>query len=407
MTESSLLSAFNELDWPMLEQRPAAPERARTDAKQRALYEALQESDRRLQARNKQLALVLDSARIGVWEYDLATMCATRSLPHDQIFGYTDRVAEWNVDTLLRHVASEDRNLARDRFQECLTTGETEFECRIVRADSAAAWIWVRGRVVHGPNGAPERMVGIVMDITHRKHPEQLLQDAVRRHDDFVATLAHEIRQPLSPILAALEVMRLAVSQASGERAQQVIKRQVGQISRLVDDLVEATRWARGKVPIHKSRVALSDVVDDAVNDIKPILEQQGHEFIVSTGPDAVWIEADGSRLQQVLSNLLRNAVKYTDPGGRIWLTVEAGGSTVTVRVRDTGQGIAPEALEYIFDLFAQVPGQANGGLGIGLSVVKEIVKLHDGTIKVRSAGLGQGSEFIITLPVLQATVEV
>jgi signal transduction histidine kinase len=152
---------------------------------------------------------------------------------------------------------------------------------------------------------------------------------------------------------------------------------------------------------MRKTRIELGEVIDDAVHDVIPILAEHGHEFIVCKAAEPVWLEADSSRLQQVLSNLLRNAINYTDAGGRIELTVERGRSTVVLHVRDSGDGIEPDALDHIFDLFTQVRRRETGGLGIGLSVVRQLVTLHDGTIEARSAGLGKGSEFVVTLPVL------
>ena len=380
--------------------------RQQTASGQTALYEALRESDRRLLEKDAQLNLVLESALVGFCDYDLTTMRAVRSPTHDQIYGYAEMLPEWTVDTFLDHVAPEQRERVRGQFQECLAAGEGEFECRIRRVDRKAAWIRSRTRVLRGQNGAPARMIGVVMDISDRKETEQSSMDAGRRKDDFVATLAHELRQPLSPILAAVEVMRLGVAPDTQERAHQVIKRQVGHINRLVDDLVDATRWARGKVTLQKTRIDLRKTVDDAANDVTPALKERGHDFLVSNAPDAVWVEADGHRLQQVLSNLLRNAVKYTEPGGHIWLTVERAASVVTITVRDSGRGIEPEALDSVFELFAQISPYEGGGLGVGLSVVRQIVALHGGTVEARSAGAGRGSEFIVTLPITSEAAE-
>jgi PAS domain S-box-containing protein len=380
--------------------------RQRADAEQTALNDALIESHRRLHEKDAQLNLVLESALIGVCDYDLKTMRAVRSSRHDQIYGYTELLPEWTLRTFLDHVSTEHRELAWTQFQKCLTTGEGEFECRIRRADGTHAWIWWRAKVLRDPKGAPARMMGVVMDITERKHTAQLLSEAARRKDDFVSTLAHELRQPLSPILAAVEVMRLGISPESHERAHQVVVRQVGQINRLVEDLVEATRWARGNVTLEKSRIDLRRVLEDAANDVAPALKERGHQFIISNSPDAVWLEADGGRLQQVLSNLLRNAVKYTDPGGCIWLSLEHTASLVTLTVRDTGLGIQPDLIDSVFELFAQVSPHDSNGLGVGLSVVRQIVGLHGGRVEARSAGVGYGSEFIVTLPVVREAAD-
>lgn len=223
--------------------------------------------------------------------------------------------------------------------------------------------------------------------------------DDSRRKDTFVAALAHEIRQPLSAMLAAVEVVRLALDIESARRAAHVMSRQISQMSRLVEDLVDAARWASGKVTLQKCRIDLPDVMHAAAADVGTAADGRGQELIVTSGPDAVWVDGDAQRLLQVVSNLLRNAVNYTQAGGRISLAVERIGSTISLRVGDTGRGIDIEALPHVFDLFSQTRPQDGIGLGVGLSVVREIVLLHGGTIEARSDGAWKGSEFIVSLP--------
>jgi PAS domain S-box-containing protein len=346
---------------------------------------------------------VLDPALIGVWDYDLRTRRAVRSVTHDQIYGYTKALREWTFDTFLDHVAPEYRDRIRTRFENCVTSGEGEFDCRITRADGTPAWIWSRGRVVRDADGAPVRVVGIVMDMTRQRRAELAFEHPSLRKDTFVATLAHELRQPLSAMLAAAEVVRIAPGAEAASRAADVMRRQIGQMSRLVEDLVDATRWARGKVPLHRCRLDLREVMSEAAQDVAAEVAERGHELIVTEVPEPIWIDADRQRLQQVLSNLLHNAAKYTEPGGRIAVTLEAAASTITLRVVDTGQGIPADALTRIFDLFSQVRPDEGTGLGIGLSVVRDIVAQHGGSIEARSQGPGKGSEFIVTLPLASA----
>jgi signal transduction histidine kinase len=371
----------------------------RVPAGQAARSRELLERHQRLRETDAALHGVLESALIGVWDYDLHTRRAVRSITHDQIYGYPHGIGDWTFDTFLRHVAPEHRDVIRIRFDQCLDSGAGEFDCRIIRADGSPAWIWSRGRVVRDAGGAPVRIVGLVMDVTRHKVAEQALGLERRRKETFVSTLAHELRQPLSALLAAVEVVRLGPDAAVVNRATEIMKRQIGQMNRLVEDLIDATRWSRGKVSIRKQRIDVRETIKDAVQDIATIIAERGHQLVVATASAPLWADADPQRLQQVLSNLLRNAVKYTDPGGRISLAAERGAATVTLRVSDTGQGIAPEALPHIFDLFEQVRPFETAGLGIGLSVVREIVALHEGRIEVRSEGPGHGSEFIIMLP--------
>jgi signal transduction histidine kinase len=352
-----------------------------------------------LRDKHTELSRVPDSSLIGVWDYDLRTRRAVRSVTHDQIYGYSKALREWTFDTFLDHVAPEYRDRIRTRFENCVTSGEGEFDCRITRADGTPAWIWSRGRVVRGADGAPVRVVGIVMDMTRQRRAELSFEHESLRKDTFVATLAHELRQPLSAMLAAAEVVRLAPGAEAASRAADVMRRQIGQMSRLVEDLVDATRWARGKVTLHKRRVDLREIMSEAAQDVAAEVVERGHELIVAEVSEPIWINADRQRLQQVLSNLLHNAVKYTEPGGRIAVALESAASTITLRVVDTGQGIAADALTRIFDLFSQVRPDEGTGLGIGLSVVRDIVAQHGGSIEARSEGSGKGSEFIVTLP--------
>lgn len=223
------------------------------------------------------------------------------------------------------------------------------------------------------------------------------LDDEHRRQEIAVSVLAHEIRQPLSTLLAAVEVARL--SPESMTHVAEIMTRQIAQMNRLVDDLIDAARWTLGKSVLQTQRLDVRDVVRNAALDASPSVADRGHELEVATGAEPLWTNGDPQRLQQVFSNLLGNAVKYTDPGGRISLSAQQETSRIVVRVRDTGRGIAPEALGHVFDLFSQVRPSESSGLGVGLSVARTIVLLHGGRIEARSEGRGRGSEFVVTLP--------
>lgn len=228
------------------------------------------------------------------------------------------------------------------------------------------------------------------------------LQEADRRKDDFLAQLAHELRGPLAPLFNALHILRLCGRDDAGwKQARDLADRQARQLGRLVDDLLDVSRIARGKVELRWERVDVSRVVANAVEAVRPLLEARHHQLTILQPPDPLRLEADPARLVQVLSNLLSNAVKYTDSGGRIWLTAERDGDEVLLRVRDTGIGLAPELLPHVFDLFFQADSGAQGGLGIGLNLVQGLVELHGGSIEVFSAGTGKGSEFVIRLPAI------
>ena len=227
---------------------------------------------------------------------------------------------------------------------------------------------------------------------TRRADPDRAAQER------FLWTLAHELRQPLSVLSTAVAMIRLDSPSEATTRAIGMMGRQLRQMSRMVEDLVDAARLARGKVSLQSVRLDLRDVINAAAADVAAPLAERSLVLDVECGRTAMWVQADAERLHQVFSNLLHNAIKCTEPGGRIALSLESGPATITARVLDTGRGIAAPALARIFDLFAQVE-PASAGLGIGLSVVREIVELHSGQIQARSPGLGKGSEFIVTLP--------
>jgi PAS domain S-box-containing protein len=258
--------------------------------------------------------------------------------------------------------------------------------------------------------GAPaERKVAVLFnDITERKCAEQALRDADRRKDEFLATLAHELRNPLAPIRNAVKIL-IAKGPPVPELqwARGVIDRQVQIMARLLEDLLDVSRISRNTLELRSEQVDLGDLVEAAVETSRPVIDAGGHKLSVTLPPEPIRLDADPLRLEQVLANLLTNAAKYTEEGGRIWLTAERQGSDVVVSVKDSGIGIAAEMLPHIFGIFSQAKpavGRAQGGLGIGLSLVRGLVELHGGTIQAHSAGVGQGSEFVVRLPVATAT---
>ena len=229
------------------------------------------------------------------------------------------------------------------------------------------------------------------------------LEEADRRKDEFLATLAHELRNPLAPIRNSLNVLRHAAADpATAERVREMMERQVEHMVRLVDDLLEVSRITRGKIELRKERADLSSIVRSAVETSKPSIEAGQHELIITLMDEPLILNADPVRLAQVLANLLNNAAKYTPARGRIWLTAGRVGPDVLVSVRDTGRGIPPQMLPKVFDLFTQVEhtySRAQGGLGIGLTLVRALVTLHGGTVEAKSDGPGRGSEFVVRLP--------
>ena len=237
-----------------------------------------------------------------------------------------------------------------------------------------------------------------------RKAAENALRDADRRKDEFLATLAHELRNPLAPIRNAVDVMRLAGDNtAITLRARQTIERQLTQLIRLVDDLLDVSRITRDKIDLRKERVTLSSIVQSAVETSRPLIDVCGHALTVTLPSEVVWLDADMTRMAQVVANLLNNAAKYTPEHGHLSLTAERQDGEVVIRVRDSGVGIPQEMLPHVFDMFTQVDSSRNrsqGGLGLGLTIVKRLVEMHGGSVHATSEH-GQGSEFIVRVPVV------
>ncbi len=229
------------------------------------------------------------------------------------------------------------------------------------------------------------------------------LREADRRKDEFLATLAHELRNPLAPIRNSLQILRMSedLSPAT-ERVRDIIERQVDHMVRLVDDLLEVSRITRGKIELRKESVDLVTVIRNAVETSKPLIDAAGQQLAITLSPESMMLDADPVRLAQVVANLLNNAAKYTDPGGQIWLTARTEGAAAVISVRDTGVGIPAEMLPRVFEMFAQVNRtlhRAQGGLGIGLTLAKNLIQLHGGSIEAHSEGAGRGSEFVVRLP--------
>jgi signal transduction histidine kinase/CheY-like chemotaxis protein len=237
----------------------------------------------------------------------------------------------------------------------------------------------------------------------------EALRDADRRKDEFLATLAHELRNPLAPLRNALEILRLAeANPAMTQKARDMMQRQLNQMVRLVDDLLDVSRITTGKLAIHKGAIDLQAVVHDAVETVRPFIELRGHRFEVSVPSDPVVVEGDRTRLAQVIGNLLNNAAKYTDHGGHISLTLEREGEAAVIRVRDSGIGLEAKSLSSIFDMFVQVDRsleRTQAGLGVGLTLAKRLVFLHGGTLTAHSEGKGRGSEFVVRLPIAGAVL--
>jgi PAS domain S-box-containing protein len=251
----------------------------------------------------------------------------------------------------------------------------------------------------------PELILLAVEDVSALRARAEELAEVSRHKDEFLATLAHELRNPLAPIRNSVHYLGMeGLTDRDVKTARDVIARQVAVMVRLIDDLLDVSRISRNKLDVRKERVELATVVESAVESSRPLIQQCGHELTISLPPQALYLSADPIRLAQVFLNLLNNAAKYTNHGGQIWLTAKREGSDAVVSVRDNGIGIPGDMLSRVFDMFTQVDRsleQSQGGLGVGLTLVRRLVEMHDGSIEVRSNGPDEGSEFVVRLPLL------
>jgi len=290
----------------------------------------------------------------------------------------------------------------RDVYEGIRTRGTFTQRIQTVVKDGSWHWFESHASPWHSGDGEHRGYVGISLDITGAVQAEEALKEADRRKDEFLATLAHELRNPLAPISNAVQLMRRPDGRRQSDRVVEMVGRQVKQMARLVDDLLEVSRITRGKIDLKLERVPFAEIVHSAVETSEPVIDRAGHQLAVALPDEPLVLQADRVRMTQVFSNLLNNAAKYTDGGGRIWFDVRREDGQVVATVRDTGIGIPADALPGVFDMFAQAHrsvGRGQGGLGIGLTMVRSLVEMHHGTVEARSAGPGQGSEFIVRLP--------
>ena len=379
-------------------------ERKRAEEEHRQL-ESERQSERVLRASEERFRSLADNAPVLIWMSGLQNEAVYFNKPW---LNFTGRSLEEELGVgWIESIHPEDRERCVDTCNAAFARREpVAMQFRLRRCDGEYRWLLDNGIPHFGADGAFCGYVGSCVDITPRKLAEEELEQAGRRKDEFLAMLGHELRNPLAPIGMAVEIMRKrAPADDSILWARDIIARQLRQLTRLVDDLLDVSRINRGKVTLLLARLDLTSVVAHAVETSRPLVESAGHELTTHVPPHPVWVRGDVVRLGQVLSNLLNNAAKYTPAGGRIRLSVEQQDSQVILTVADNGVGLRAEMLERVFDLFWQVESRddARGGLGIGLTLVKRLVELHGGDVEARSAGPGRGSEFIVRLPAAEA----
>lgn len=343
----------------------------------------------------------MDAAKMVVWDWDLNTGELVYSDNIQLVLGYSPAT----MTEITNYLHPDDRERLSAAHRSALDgAGSYQEVVRFIRPDTGQQiWVDSRGKVRFDNEGRPAHIRGVSVDVTERCQAEMELREANRKKDEFLAMLAHELRNPLAPITTAAEMLRMTAADDSRTRkASEVISRQVKHMTALVDDLLDVSRVTRGLVQLEKEYVDVKAVVASAVEQSRPLIEARRHALTVRTDASQFTVEGDRTRLIQVVANLLNNAAKYTPQGGEISLTVRAMNGLIEIRVADNGIGIDSKLLPHIFDLFTQAertPDRAQGGLGIGLALVRTMVALHGGSICADSAGRGAGSTFTITLP--------
>jgi len=350
-------------------------------------------------------AMLFEQTAVGMAETDLEGRLLSVNQRYCQFMGRSaDELLGQRFDS---HIHPDDVAANRDLFGKLVRSGRTyEIENRIVRPDGSVAWLSRTVTPIDAGTGRPATVLAVYTDITQRKRAEAELHEAARRKDEFLAMLAHELRNPLAPIRAAAELMGLAqLDHQRIQRTSEVIIRQVRHMTGLVDDLLDVSRVTRGLVGIVRTPQDVRLIVANAVEQVRPIVDAQRHRLELELDPAPAHVLGDEKRLVQILTNLLNNAAKYTPPGGVIRLRTEVEADVVHLSVADTGIGIPRELQSRVFELFAQAertPDRSQGGLGLGLALVKSLVELHGGHVACHSAGPGLGSTFIVELPRLE-----
>lgn len=373
---------------------------------QRRAEDALRTSEERLRMAQR-------VSRIGTFDWNVQTDVNTWTPELEAMYGLAPGEFAGTLKTWEHLVHPEDRPHAMRSVNDALANGDFSDEWRVVWPDGSEHWLAGRGLLFKDDLGQPLRLLGINIDITERRQNEQELRrlaaelsEADRRKDEFLATLAHELRNPLAPIRTGLEILQRSTDGDTREQVLTMIGRQTVHLVRLVDDLMDVSRITRGTLELRRERVELATIVHHALETARPIIASRGHELTVVSLDTPAFVDADSTRLAQVFANLLNNAARYSDRGGRIWLSVTQQDRQFTVSVRDAGIGIPPDMLSRIFEMFTQVDRRlekSHAGLGIGLTLAKRLVDMHGGTIEARSDGADRGSEFIVRLPVAQS----
>jgi len=361
-------------------------------------------AEENLRLMRERLTLALQAGQMGVFDFDIVNDVLWWSPQTYEVFGVTPDTFTPTPGALNSLIHPDDlQGFIQGRLRALARREPFIHEYRCLRPDGRITWIGHRGQAEYDASGRPVRSFGVSQDITDRKLAELALQEADRKKDNFIATLAHELRNPLAPIRNAVQLLRKrGHDDPQLAWCRDVIDRQVTQMGRLLEDLFDVSRLTRGQFALRLQRLALPAVIEHALEIARPRIEEYGHSFSLGLPAEPLHVDGDMTRLAQVFSNLLINAAKYTPSGGRLGLRVAAVGEEIEVRVSDNGIGISAEQMPRLFEMFTQgdsLTDRAQGGMGIGLSLARGLVEMHGGSIGAHSVGVGQGSEFVVRLP--------
>jgi PAS domain S-box-containing protein len=372
---------------------------ARTRAESRA---------RRSEAR---LRFALDAARMGTWDWDLASNRVQWSENLERIHGLPPGTFDGSFASYEREIHPEDRGRVLASARRALEEGVAhDVEYRIVAPDGTVRWVEGKGRVEYA-DGRPVSMSGVCMDVTRRKHAElerlDAAHEAARLKDEFLAVLSHELRTPLNAVLGWVHILQSGkLSPGLFKEAVEIIARNARLQAQLIEDILDVSRIAAGKLELERQPLLVGAIVEAAVNAVRPEAQKRGIELATSIAEDVPPVEGEAKRLQQVLGNLLSNALKFTAEGGRIDVSCQAAGGEVLITVRDSGIGIEAGFLASVFEPFRQADSRTtrrHGGLGLGLAIARHLVEQHGGSIQVASEGAGRGATFTVRLPAATA----
>lgn len=353
----------------------------------------------------RRLELALEAGELGIWDWNIATGEVQFGGQWAHMLGYELTEIEPHVRAWEQLVHPDDMPAIQVALHRHMEGSAPVYETEHRLKHKNGSWIWVldRGRIVErDERGSPTRAIGIHANISLQRAIQEQLSEADRRKDEFLATLAHELRNPLAPIRTGLAIMKRDPSSQAAFQAREIMERQLSHMVRLIDDLLDVSRITLGRLRLKKEKVSVRTIIEMALEASKPVIEA-GHHVLHHTMPEQeIIIYADPTRLAQTISNLLNNAAKYTPDHGRIDLRVNLSSSGIEIVVQDDGLGIPPEMQDKVFQLFGQINrtlDRAQGGLGIGLALVRNLVELHGGTVTASSEGPGKGSNFAILLP--------